>query len=144
MTNLRKVEIEIPGREQLCLEVNVEAGNNVALVALTGIGDVDFLKQLKNWRPKMNGPLQSLEVPEGNSPGSMILREAILKVKEEWHPPYQKEQICHCRAIRTSKVDLAIVLGAHTMAKIRRDTSANTACGTCQGDIESMLRYRLK
>lgn len=82
--------------------------------------------------------------PVGNGHHQILLREFIAKLNGTWQEPYKHEEICHCRMVALKTVDQAIVAGAHTIEKVRARTSANTACGTCREDIESVISNRLR
>lgn len=144
MFQASSISIEVPGRENL--KIVTESGSDgVAQVkALQGVGPLDFLRKLEKWRPILLGSgYKSCPLPDGNSPGELMLREAVLKLRGEWKFPYAEDEICHCRAVPTSVVDGAIVVGAHSMKKIKARTGASTACGTCTSDVTAVLKYRL-
>ena len=134
-------ERKINGREEISLSVEVDESQKVLSSELTALGPLPFLRQVNEWRNKFVGPLSSVTMPEGDDTGSMLLREILLKAKGEWNPPYQQEQMCHCRAISTTKVEEAILVGNHSHRKVSRMTSASTACGTCHPDVQAMIDY---
>ncbi len=80
----------------------------------------------------------------GNDHVSILLRELVLKVQNQFQLPYQEQELCHCRAISTEFVDRAVVGGCHTTVAVARSTSAGTSCGTCKTDTEKLIQYRLK
>lgn len=137
------LRVSLPGRDELRLELQVVNGE-IASAALSGRGCTEFLKLLQAWRPKLSGQLSALEAPAGNSHAEILLREAVLKAKGEWDFPYKDEELCHCRAVATAKVDAAIVAGCRTTREIARETSAGTSCGSCRVDVESIINYRIK
>ena len=73
----------------------------------------------------------------------LLLRELILKMKNQWNPPYAHVELCHCRAITTETVEQAILKGCHTFEEVSLVTSAATACGTCKPDVQKTIDYRL-
>ncbi|MCB0386481.1 MAG: (2Fe-2S)-binding protein, partial [Bdellovibrionales bacterium] len=89
------------------------------------------------------GNIGQIPLPEGSSTGAMLLREVILKAQGKWQYPYEHEELCHCRVVATSKVDAAILTGAHDPRDVSKQTSASTACGTCRPDVEAIIAYRL-
>ncbi len=125
----------LPGRDEIHLSADGK---------LRAIGCPELLKTCSDWRPKLNGSPKQWPLPEGNSHSEVLLREAILKARGEWQLPYPDEELCHCRVVATTKVDAAIVTGAHTVSEVSRRTSAGTSCGTCQPDIKKLIAYRLK
>ena len=133
-----KVQLAIPGREELSLDVSGEKP------LLTGVGDLAFLKLLKDYRVKLESGLDLVQPPEGKSTGELMLREAILRAQGKWDFPFKEDETCHCRVVSTEKVNQAILVGAHTPREVSEMTSASTACGTCRPDVEAMIEYRLK
>ncbi len=137
------LEVSLPGRDRLQLKMKLVNGT-IESATLTGRGCSDFLRLLQAWRPKLAGTLDALELPQGDSHATLLLREAILRAKGEWKFPYAEEEICHCRAVSTAKVDAAIIGGCRSVRAIARETSAGTSCGSCRPDTESIINYRLK
>lgn len=139
----KKLDIQVPGREGLSATWDEREGA-VENLRLQAVGPRSFLKEVSQFKTKLQGSIDQLPEPEGNSPASLLLRELVLKIQNRWSPPYQEEEICHCRGISLKTVDAAIVAGAHDSRKVSRWTSASTACGTCRPDVESYLRFRLR
>ena len=134
--------VSLQGRDEITLDLDVVNGDIVS-ASLTGCGCPEMLGLMQSWRPKLRGELQNLPVPEGQSHSEILLREAILKAKGEWKFPYAEDELCHCRAISTSKVDAAIIGGCRNVRAIARETSAGTSCGSCRTDTEAIINYRL-
>ena len=131
------------GRENLSLELKIE-GNAIVGVKMSCLGCLDFLNLSQKMKKKLSGPIINLLPPSGEDHSSMIWREVISRIQEEWQVPVTSEELCHCRKISTQKVDRSIVYGAHTLEEVRHRTSANTGCGTCKDDVAQMINYRLK
>jgi bacterioferritin-associated ferredoxin len=123
----------IPGRD----EIHLGADGHLRV-----IGCPEVLALCETWRAKLKGDAKQWPLPEGNSHAAILLREAILKARGAWQLPYHEDELCHCRVVATSKVDAAIVTGAHTVSEVSRRTSAGTSCGTCQPDIQKLIKYR--
>lgn len=140
----QKIDLFIEGREEVHLWYLLSESGELEKVQLFGIGDWKFLQLLQSTRSQLKGKLDSIALPGGDSPGALLLREAILKMKGQWNPPYLEEELCHCRGIPTAKVDAAILAGAHEPRKVSEETSASTACGTCRPNVLAMIEYRLK
>lgn len=143
-----QVTVQWAGREEILIEAELGDHDEILNSRLTGVGGpalLDLLKKyrLQNLQQEHRHTIKSLPVPEGQSPAALCLREAILKLKGEWDYPYKDEELCHCRAVLTSVVDLAVCLGAHTPRKVSEQTSASTACGTCRPDVEAIIKFRL-
>ncbi len=143
-----EVEVSLRARDHLSLRLEVNDSKQILSSRLKGQGCLAFLKEMVGLRDYLrahpNSLLQDIPIPSGTSHSAMLIRESILKVQGLWKLPYQEEEICHCRAVPTQKVDEAIVSGCHTVERIKRVTSASTSCGTCRPDIESLIRYRLQ
>jgi hypothetical protein len=105
--DLRKsVEVKWPGREELTLEVELDAGGRISKAAVRGIGSPQFLRMLQDLRTQLPGhELKSLKIPEGATREIICVREALLKLKGEWNFPYKEDEVCHCRAVPTEVVD---------------------------------------
>jgi bacterioferritin-associated ferredoxin len=145
MAALRKIQFSVgfKGREQIWFEAEVDQNENLCHSQVRAIGDLALLELVESWRSRLQGPLHDLPLPVGEHPGAMMLRELILKIKGLWEAPIQDDMICHCRAVSTETVDCAIVHGAHTTAQVTQQTSASTGCGTCRGDVQSLIDHRL-
>lgn len=102
-----------------------------------------FLGLLKTVSGAQGGDPAKWTVPVGKGHAELLLKEFILKAQGQWSYPYQHEELCHCRAVPTLVVDQAIMNGAHTPAKVSRETSASTACGTCRPDVEGIIKCRV-
>ncbi len=142
MNLTQKYRVSIEGREEIELHLVLNGKNEIIEGQLVGVGGIQLLALLETWRPKLKGPLQMLAVPQGNSVEEILLRELLMKAQGLWKFPYNQTQMCHCRSVSTEIVDRAIVLGADTVAKVSRLTSASTACGTCAGDVQSLIDFR--
>src|SRR5687767_7747223 len=129
MGERKLVEVKWAGREELTLDVEIDAHGVIQNGTVKGIGGPQFLKLIKEYRAQLVGKkLDSLDVPTGAERESICLREAVLKLKNVWNYPYKEEELCHCRAVPTQVVDQAICAGAHTPKKVSLWTSASTAC----------------
>lgn len=74
---------------------------------------------------------------------SILVRELVLRARDQFQLPYTETELCHCRAVPTEVVDRAIISGCHSVQSVARATSAGTSCGTCKPDTESLIAYRL-
>lgn len=102
---------------------------------------------LLQWASQLRTDLTNGKVPDlpptGVDSSSLLAREIFLKLRGEWNYPYTPEELCHCRAVPTAKVDQAVIHGAHTPERVSEQTSASTACGSCRFDVEAIIKYRL-
>lgn len=137
------VSVSLPGREEINLDLQVSADGQITKSKLTGVGGPKLLDVLETWRPKFSGKLIDIEPPRGADPATILMRELVLRAQGAWQFPFAEEELCHCRAIPTRVVDMAIITGAHTPEEVSRLTSASTACGTCRPDVRAIINYRL-
>ena len=137
------ISLKLTGRNELDLKLWVNAQGVVERSELSGIGGPQALDSFEEWRPKLVGRLESLEIPNGGSPTEVLLREALLKVRGEWSFPVEGECLCYCRGVKTSIVDGAVIMGGHSPLEVSRQTSAGTGCGTCFSRIQEVIDYRL-
>lgn len=138
-----EIEVSLVARDRLRLHVDVGSDGVIESATLTGSGCSELLRLIVEMRARLQGPLADVTLPEGTGHAAILMRELLLRAKGQWHFPFPEEELCHCRGIATQKVDEAIVSGCHDLDSIRRATSANTSCGTCRWDIDSILKYRL-
>lgn len=138
-----RAEVRWEGREEATLVVEVSLDQAILKAQLHGIGGPEFLRAINDLRGRLRGRWNELVPPTGTSPSDLLLRELILRARQEWQFPYNEDECCHCRAVPTAVVDQAICYGAHTPAKVSALTSASTACGSCRPDVEAIIRYRL-
>lgn len=132
-------DIRVTLGERDCLELYFE-GSRCGVKASGCHALLHFIRE----KAKAEGnDLQRWTLPTGVTHEELLLKEALLKLKNNWQYPYEHEELCHCRAVATQKVDEAIMMGAHTPEKVSRQTSASTACGTCRPDVEKIIAYRL-
>jgi bacterioferritin-associated ferredoxin len=141
----QEVEICVGARthDQVTLKLTLVEGV-IESATLKVIGCTTLLRRVQELRRSLRGPLKDVVLPEGSDHAAMLLRETVLKAQGLWNYPYSDEEICHCRAVSTAKVDGAILAGCHSVDAIKSATSASTSCGTCLPDVEKVLRYRLK
>lgn len=83
-------------------------------------------------------------IPTGPDHVSILIREIVLRARDQFELPYRDAELCHCRAVPTAVVDRAIVSGCHSVESVAKMTSAGTSCGTCKPDTESLIAYRTK
>ncbi len=131
-----------PGRESLDLSLTIQEGQILG-VSMKCKGCLDFLVLSQKMKSKLQGDITNLLPPPGNDHGSVIWREVVATIQDQWNIPIEHEELCHCRKITTERVDRAIVYGAHSVEEVRKRTSANTGCGTCKPDVEAMISNRL-
>lgn len=111
---------------------------------LTFIG-CESLSNLVLENKKLHGQDPHLwPLPVGLSHSELLLREFLLKLKNQWVPVYAHEELCHCRKVSAQEVEQAILCGAHTSEAVSRWTGASTACGTCRPEVEKILQERLQ
>ena len=136
-TGSQTISVELKGRDRLEASLNPDGTWSV-----TGIGCSQILKLIKEFKSKQSDAKLWM-LPTGNGHADILVRELILKIQGKWKFPLEQLELCHCRVIATEVVDQAIIAGAHTLEQVRRWTSANTACGTCKPEIETLFKFRL-
>lgn len=129
------IRVELKSRD----EIKVLSENPLRLKV---VGCEDLLQALRDYRKLYGDEVKLWPLPSGQQHQDILIRELILKLNGKWEYPYLQEELCHCRMVKTDFVDQAIIAGAHDLDIIRRQTSACTACGTCQPEIEKILKYR--
>ena len=134
--------VRLPGRDEIRLGFDIVQGV-VSRVRLSALGCPALLALVIQWRPLFEGKLKDIPYPQGNGHGEILLRELILRARGEWTFPYEEQELCHCRAVPTARVDAAVIGGAHTVEEVSRRTSAGTSCGSCQRDIVRLIACRL-
>lgn len=117
--------------------------NSVVETKWNVIGRVELLSAIEKLKSQLKGDLQQVPVPVGRAPEQLLLKELILKIKGKWGEEPSDPELCHCRKIPQSHVERAIILGAHTIEKVRQRSSANTGCGTCLPDVEALFKKYL-
>jgi bacterioferritin-associated ferredoxin len=137
-----KIEVKISGRDQIELVLDVDAGI-IKTAQVKAIGCHSLLEEVDRLRKRLSGELELVTLPETNDHAAMLVREVLLKAKSQWDFPYKEVELCHCRAVPTSKVDEAIVTGAHRVEDVGEITSAGTACGSCRPDTQKIIDFRL-
>ncbi len=130
--------VEFQGHDRIDLTQS-ESGQ----FAIKAKGCLSLLKLTENLKIHFAKPLKEWPIPQGTGHAPMLVRELLLKARGEWEFPYPHEELCHCRTVKTSIVDSAILAGAHKPEAVTRLTSASSACGTCRPDVQKILAYRL-
>lgn len=136
------VEARLDARDWIELTLQLD-GDKIVSASLRGRGCTDLLNLLALTRSTLTGSLKEVPLPKGDGHAAILMREVLLKARGEWKFPYEEEELCHCRAVPTSKVDQAIVGGCHSVFAVARQTSAGTSCGTCRPNTERIIAYRL-
>lgn len=139
---LQKIKIELKNRD--CIEVEFCVENNILKEFKTKIiACQNIEKEISKLKNYVGKNIEQLDLPTGNQHYEILIRELILKMQNKWDFPYKDYELCHCRKISAEDVDQAVISGCHKVEKIREFTWANTGCGTCLGDINKILDYRL-
>lgn len=158
LTFSKKIQITFLGRDRADVTVDFvgpDITSAIRAFAVNASGCSAFLSAIEEFRSKLMALPEAKRVLRGSSdfdllvPGgidhvSVLIREIILRARENFELPYKDAELCHCRAVPTDVVDRAIISGCHTIQSVARMTSAGTSCGTCKPDTESLIAYRLK
>lgn len=104
------------------------------------VGRLALYTAVNQLKSQMLVPKNQLPVPRGKEPEQLLLRELLLKIRGEWGDEPSDPELCHCRKIPQVNVERAIILGAHTIEKVRARSSANTSCGTCLPEVDALFK----
>lgn len=133
----------ITGGDEVQVHVTFSSDGQITHSKWKVIGSLELVEKARALQPGLRGPVSGLSLPQGTSFSELLLKELILKIKGEW-PDEPEPELCHCRNVPQKIVERAILLGAHTVEKVRQRTSANTGCGTCLPEVERLLKLYLK
>lgn len=136
------VEKKLVGKDELAIKLEVKDGKIISS-EVRAIGCLNFLRSVQKLKSQLKGELEQLPIPTATDHTSLLIKEVLLLAQSRWHLPYQDDEICHCRGVRTETVCDAIVNGSHTSEAVSLRTNAGTSCGTCKPDVESLLNYYL-
>jgi NAD(P)H-nitrite reductase large subunit len=104
------------------------------------VGRLALYAAVDQLKPQMLVQKTKLPIPQGKEPEQLLLRELLLKIRGEWGDELSDPELCHCRKIPQINVERAIILGAHTIEKVRARSSANTSCGTCLPEVDALFK----
>lgn len=107
------------------------------------VGSLNLITAAQQLKSSFPSSIDQLVVPQGADTATLLLKELVLKIKNQWNPGDDDPEVCHCRKISQSSIERAIVLGAHTLEKVRKRTSANTGCGACMPDVLDLISKRV-
>ena len=133
----KKFSAIIEGGEEVHLTLDLD-GATIKSHTWTVIGSLNLLEKAKFLKQNFPKSISDLKAPNEKDASSLLLKELILRVKGEWSDTEDPE-ICHCRKISQRTIERAILLGANTIEKVRKRTSANTGCGACMPDVQQLL-----
>lgn len=128
----------LKGRDSL--ELIVENGATHFKV----VGCTELLSLIRKCQIQFGKNALSWPLPPGVTHSELLLKEVLLRAQGKWVYPYEHQEICHCRSVLTETVDQAIIAGAHQSQAVTRQTSASSACGSCRGDVQKIIDFRLK
>lgn len=139
---LQQFEVSLSGGDSVRVDADIENGQ-IRSTQWSVTGRLELLEAAQALKSKLVGQVSQLAVPQGHSPAALILKQLVLQMKGLW-PTELDPELCHCRKVPRENVARAIILGAHTVEKVRQRSSANTSCGTCLPDVEDILDLYLK
>lgn len=138
----QKFQAAIIGGDYVEVDADIE-NQQITKTQWKIVGREELYHAVQVLQPQIKGDLKKLPVPNGKTPEQLLLRQLILKMRGEWGDEPSDPELCHCRKIPQSHVERAIILGAHTIEKVRQRSSANTGCGTCMPEVEALLQKYL-
>ena len=102
-----------------------------------------LMQTLNDLKKQFGENIKSWPMPTGIDHASLLIKELILKLNDQWKHVYLDDEVCHCRTISLEMIELAIFHGATTAERVTQMTTASSACGTCRPDVEKILKFRL-
>ncbi len=138
-------QVKFSARDEVRMSLNL-SGQKILGADIKCIACPECLLEIKKLKQNLRNhanDFAQMPLPAGDSHSAILIRELVLKLRNQWEPPYKELELCHCRQIATEVVDAAIVGGAHRVAEIAEKTSAGTACGTCRPVTQLLIDYRL-
>ena len=132
---------ELKGRDLIEMDF---PENSTEKVRIRVLGCTECLSLVRKFQMQFGADPKTWPLPIGATHSELLLKEVLLKSRDQWVFPFQEEEICHCRSVSTEMVDAAIVAGAHQAEVVSRHTSASTSCGTCRPDVQKIIQFRLK
>ncbi len=132
--------VQIEGGEEVQVRLELE-GTTIKNHTWIVIGSLKLIAAAKTLKKSFPKNLNGLCVPMGADASTLLLKELVAKIKGEWVD--DDNEICHCRKINQRAIERAIILGAHTLEKVRKRTSANTGCGACLPDVQELITKRV-
>lgn len=137
-----KYSVKIEGGDEIHVVLEVE-GSTVRQHTWHVIGGLALIEAAQKLKKSFPICIDQLELPQGSDAASLLVKELILKIKNQWNAGDDDPEVCHCRKISQRSIERAIVLGAHTLEKVRKRTSANTGCGACMPDVLELISKRV-
>lgn len=138
----KKYCAKIEGGDEIHVVVDVN-GSSIRAVSWNVVGSLALIAAAKNLKSTFPSTVEALVAPVGNDAASLLVKELVLKIQNKWDAGDDDPEVCHCRKISQRSIERAIVLGAHTLEKVRKRTSANTGCGACMPDVLDLISKRV-
>lgn len=139
----KTISVEIAGGDEVSVTYHVE-NDKIIRSQWSVVGRLELYEEVKKLKTLFVGDYRQIPIPTGTHPEQLLLKKLVLKVRDEWGEQPSDPELCHCRKVPQINVERAIILGAHTIEKVRLRTSANTGCGTCLPDINDLLKKYLE
>lgn len=139
-----KLKVELKNRDYIEAEVEGEDLSSGKILGIELRGCTEFMSLIREMRLEFGQNIRNWPLPQGTDHSSLLIKEFILKLNGKWIVPDLPEEICHCRSVSYERIDEAIISGAHSTAKVTRLTNASSNCGTCRGDVQKLIDFRLQ
>lgn len=139
---VRSYSATIEGGEEVHVEITV-SGDVIMRKSWKVVGSLELLRLVRDIHNQNIKYISDFKSPQGGSPSVLLLKELILKIKDEWVDGDNDLEVCHCRKVSQASIERAVILGANTIEKVRKRTSANTGCGACMVDVQSLISKRI-
>lgn len=140
---LSQVKFSSRDEIEMCLSLS---GQKIIRAEIKSVACPECLVEIKKLKENLKAhanDFSQMPLPKGSHHSAVLIRELIMKSRNQWNFPYKELELCHCRQIATEIVDAAIIGGVHLVSEIGEKTMAGTACGTCRPVSQMLIDYRL-
>lgn len=134
--------VKIEGGDEISLRLELD-GSVIKSHEWNIVGSLKLLAVAASIKKSFPSTIEAISFPEGAEPATLLVKELLMRVKNQWSDGDDDPEICHCRKISQRAIERAVILGAHTLEKVRKRTSANTGCGACMPDVQELIAKRL-
>ena len=138
-------QVKFSSRDEIEMTLSL-SGQKIIRVEIKSVACPECLAEIKKLKENLKAhsdDYSQMPLPKGSHHSAILIRELIMKSRQQWSFPYKELELCHCRQIATETVDASIIGGVHRVSEIGERTMAGTACGTCRPVSQMLIDYRL-
>ena len=138
-------QVKFSSRDEIAMNLTL-SGQKLVRAEIKSIACPECLLEIKKLKQNLKAhsdDFSQMPLPKGSHHSAILIRELIMKSRNQWNFPYRELELCHCRQIATEIVDASIIGGLHRVGEIGEKTMAGTACGTCRPVSQMLIDYRL-